>query len=1011
LKGLKNHQSAVQTREMAKKSSGAHAFRLVDLPYGNKAIGTKWVYMNKKDERGIVVRNKARLVAQGHIQEEWIDYDKVFAHMARIEAIMIFLAFASFMGFIVYQMDVKSAFLYGTIEEEGYVSQPPGFIDPQFLNKVYKVEKALYGLHQAHRAWYETLSTFLLQNRYRRGTIDKTLFIKKDKDEIMLVMLYVDDIIFGSTKKSLCDEFEALMHKRFQMSSTGELTFFLGLHVKKSKEGIFISQDKYVAEILKKFDFSSVKTACTLIETQNPLVKDKDAADVDVHLYRSMIVSLMYLIASKLDIMFAVCACSRFQCKKQTIVATSTTEVEYVAAANCCGQATLNKPTPQEEGLGSGLGRQETMGGAMAQIRSEGALIQSVNLPLSTSYTIGSGEDRMEHDIELTDHVPQTPNDLPLSSGHTLEEESIQTEEEELEVMDQDQIERDAEVALKIQAYLNENARIKRKRQEKAFKAALAEMYDEVQAQINVNHELAVRLTHEEQEKYTVEERKKRAACSSKKHKSPKKKKVNDQEYEDSDKEHRNCLKVVPDDDKAIDYETLDVKSLIVDCDSQVLGTNEVGDVHVYKLTRLDGSYRHFSTFSRMLEVLDRQDVLDLHKIIMERFLANDPEGYDLILWGDLKTLVESNKRYPLTKEILKKMLSSRLEAETEREYYSFKRKSFLNTFVYCNTPVLPTMEPKDSLIMGDEDLNIILEKESDDVTKSSVEDLLPIQSEFEDTSGSDSECDLPLCYVLSPINIPEGKSMTFSNPLFDSNDDFTSSDASHYPIRTDINPLFDEVLVDIESKASYDSNLDEPALLVTPFFDSNEHACFDPRGDVDEINAFDITLVFKDVYYDSDGYVLYLECFLSDDTTRNLPPEVFLGHDPRSLSDINDLKIMVKVFDLGIPEKIFSPTYVSLPFKDRHDLSLTYVFRIFLPYFTYLMDSPFLLFYGSEDTIFDPGILAFHFSSLEPVASHRSGTFICFNVYPNILNESPMEICSSIRFNLNITMILGESS
>ncbi|GJR32362.1 putative ribonuclease H-like domain-containing protein [Tanacetum coccineum] len=175
---------------------------LVDLPYGKKAIGTKWVYKNKKDERGVVVRNKARLVAQGHRQEEGIDYDEVFAPVARIEAIRIFLAFAFYMGFIVYQMDVKSAFLYGKIDEEVYVSQPPGFIDPKYPKKVYKVVKALYGLHQAPRAWYATLSTFLLKNGYRRGTIDKTLFIKKDKHDIILVQVYVDDIIFGSTKKS-----------------------------------------------------------------------------------------------------------------------------------------------------------------------------------------------------------------------------------------------------------------------------------------------------------------------------------------------------------------------------------------------------------------------------------------------------------------------------------------------------------------------------------------------------------------------------------------------------------------------------------------------------------------------------------------------------------------------------------------------------------------------------------------------------------------------------------------
>ncbi|GJQ97055.1 putative reverse transcriptase, RNA-dependent DNA polymerase [Tanacetum coccineum] len=292
---------------------------LVDLPHGKRAIGTKWVYRNKKDERGIVIRNKARLVAQGYTQEEGIDYDEVFAPVARIEAIRLFLAYASFKDFVVYQMDVKSAFLYGKIEEEVYVCQPPGFEDPEFLDRVYKVEKALYGLHQAPRA----------------------------------------------------------------------------------------CQDKYVDEILKKFGFSTVKTASTLIETSKPLLKDVEAEDVDIHLYRSMIGSLMYLTSSRPDIMFVVCVCVRFQvtpkvshlhamkrifrylkcqpklglwypkdspfdleaysdsdyagasldrkstiggcqflgsrliswqCKKQTIVANSTTKAEYVVAASCCGQ-------------------------------------------------------------------------------------------------------------------------------------------------------------------------------------------------------------------------------------------------------------------------------------------------------------------------------------------------------------------------------------------------------------------------------------------------------------------------------------------------------------------------------------------------------------------------------------------------------------------------------------------------------------------------------------------------
>ncbi|GJZ90510.1 putative ribonuclease H-like domain-containing protein, partial [Tanacetum coccineum] len=170
-------------------------------------------------------------------------------------------------------MDVKSALLYGIIKEEVYVCQPPRFEDPHFPDKVYKVEKALYDLHQAPRAWYETLSTYLLENGFRSGTIDKTLFIKKDKIDILLVQVYVDDIIFGSTKKTLCLEFEHMMHKRFQISSMGELTFFL---------------------------------VSTPIETNKALVKDEEAEAIDVHLYRSMIRSLMYLTASRPDIMFAV---------------------------------------------------------------------------------------------------------------------------------------------------------------------------------------------------------------------------------------------------------------------------------------------------------------------------------------------------------------------------------------------------------------------------------------------------------------------------------------------------------------------------------------------------------------------------------------------------------------------------------------------------------------------------------------------------------------------------------
>ncbi|GJU57293.1 hypothetical protein Tco_1235059 [Tanacetum coccineum] len=306
----------------------------------------------------------------------------------------------------------------------------------------------------------------------------------------------------------------------------------------------------------------------------------------------------------------------------------------------------------------------------------------------------------------------------------------------------------------------------------------------------------------------------------------------------------------------------------------------------------------------------------------------------------------------------------------------------------------LPTKEPEDSLIMGNEKLSTIPEKESDEFIKSSVEDLIPIPRESEDSSGSDSESVLPSSDDFSPIF--EEKSVTFSNPLFDSND-FTSSDNELLSdedvpedvkiysnpllefddeyISNDVNPLFDEVLENIESKDSYVSNLDEPALLVTPLSDANEDECFDPGGVIDEIDAFldmDISTDIENGYHDSEGDIIYLESLLIDDTSPNLPPEVFLDHDPRSLKDEpdnDDLMTEDKVFDLGIYEKSFSPTFVKLTFEDRHYFPITFVIRIFLPYLTYSVDSSFLLSSGSEDTIFDPDISTFHFSSLKPVA------------------------------------------
>nr|KAJ0228423.1 hypothetical protein LSAT_V11C100038800 [Lactuca sativa] len=369
---------------------------LVPISSGKTITRTHWVYRNKVDKDGIITRNKARLVAQGFTQIESIDYGETFAPVARIEAIRLFLAYASYMNFIVYQMDVKTAFLHA-----------PGFIDKDHPDYVYRLYKAVYGLKQAPRTWYETLTTYLLENGYGRGAIDNTLFIKNKGSDMILVQIYVDDIIFGSPNEKLSKEFAEIMSERFEMSMIGKMTFFLGLEVQQQRSGISICQSKYISDLLVKYSLSDCKPTSTPVSKTDKMHADPTGTDVNHSLYRGMIGSLLYLTASRPDIMFGTILCARFQAnpkeshlmavkrifrylkgtqnlalwyprdsafelfgytdsdyarcyldkksmsggchflgnhliswsrKKQTSIAISTAEAEYVAAGRCCAQ-------------------------------------------------------------------------------------------------------------------------------------------------------------------------------------------------------------------------------------------------------------------------------------------------------------------------------------------------------------------------------------------------------------------------------------------------------------------------------------------------------------------------------------------------------------------------------------------------------------------------------------------------------------------------------------------------
>jgi hypothetical protein len=262
-------------------------------------VGTKWVFHNKQDEHSVVTRNKARLMTKGYAQVACLDFEETFAPVARLESIQILLAYATHRSFKLFQMDVKSAFLNGPIKEEVYVEQPPGFEDDRYHDHFYKLSKALYGVKQAPRAWYECLRDFLISNAFKVGKVGPTLFTKTCNGDLFVCQIYVDDIIFGSTNQKSCEEFSRVMMQKFEMSMMGELNYFLVFQVKQLKEGTFISQTKYTQDLLKRFGMKDVKPAKTPMGTDGHLDLNKGGKFVDQKAYWSMIGSLLYLCANR----------------------------------------------------------------------------------------------------------------------------------------------------------------------------------------------------------------------------------------------------------------------------------------------------------------------------------------------------------------------------------------------------------------------------------------------------------------------------------------------------------------------------------------------------------------------------------------------------------------------------------------------------------------------------------------------------------------------------------------
>ncbi|GJZ02164.1 retrovirus-related pol polyprotein from transposon TNT 1-94 [Tanacetum coccineum] len=531
--------------------------------------------------------------------EEGIDFKESFAPVSRLEAVRIFVAYAAHKSFLIYQMDVKTAFLNGPLKKEVYVAQPNGFVDPNHPEKVYRLRKTLCGLKQALRAWYDKLSKFLISKGFTKGIIDPTLFTIKYGEDILLVQIYVDDIIFGSTNPKFSKRFEKLMHNRFEMSLMGEMKFFLGLQIHQSPRGIFINQAKYTLEILKKHGMEKGQSIGTPMATKPKLDADLSGEPVDQTDYHSKIGSLMYLTSSRPDIVQAVCTINmglwypkgsgfeltafsdadHAECidtRKSTSGGIQFIEAEYVALSASCAQVMWMRTQLQDYGFNYNK-------------------ISLTKYQLADMFTKALSEDRFQYLVRRIGMRCMTPAELegrmPTKIELTLEQSQQGVSNDVLDMGGYKHSHLRAKTFAEIQGLYKRQKRV-------------IDDFKPIDSNDAIKDSKEAAGVHNQK---VLEE-------------------PNSTKVEVKQEGHEESIRKRP-------GRRLKMKA-----------TKKHGaECIYYRIFRSDGSSMWIKTFSKMVTMFDRIDLVELYNLVMKRFKTTTPEAVDLVLWGDLRTMFDAN--------------------------------------------------------------------------------------------------------------------------------------------------------------------------------------------------------------------------------------------------------------------------------------------------------------------------------------------------------------------------------